>query len=305
MAFCTGCGNDLAETAKFCPRCGTAAAAAASGAATGASTGASTGGWGQAPPSYSYAPEPLDYKIEGDNLQIARVKLKPGQEIYAEAGRMIYKTPNVYWETRMSGESLGEKIWGAIKRKMMGESLFLTYFKTSGASGEVGFAGTYPGKIQSFELKSGQTVMVQRDGFLFAQAPAQLNIAFVKKLGAGFFGGEGFILEKLSGPGAVFVHAGGDFVEFPLAPGEAIQIEAGHIVAFDESVSYDIQFVGGIKTALFGGEGLFLATLTGPGKVIVQSMTLSKLRRELAPGQVGGDERKPWETFSNIFSSDE
>jgi uncharacterized protein (TIGR00266 family) len=290
MAFCTGCGNDLSETAKFCPRCG---APASAGAAT------------QAPPSYSYAPEPLDYQIEGDNLQIARVKLKPGQEIYAEAGKMIYKTPSVFWETRMSGQSLGEKIWGAIKRKMMGESLFLTYFKTSGASGEVGFAGNYPGKIQVFDLKNGQTVMVQRDGFLFAQTPAQLNIAFVKKLGAGFFGGEGFILERLTGPGAVFIHAGGDFVEFVLPPGESIQIETGHIVAFDESVSYDIQFVGGIKTALFGGEGLFLATLTGPGKVIIQSMTLSKLRRELAPGQMGGDERKPWETVTGILSSDE
>jgi uncharacterized protein (TIGR00266 family) len=293
MAFCTGCGNDLAETAKFCPRCGTATAGAAAGAST------------QAPPAFSYEPEPLDYKIQGDNLQIARVKLKPGQELYAEAGKMIYKTPSVYWETRMSGQSLGDKIWGAIKRKMMGESLFLTYFKTSGSGGEVGFAGNYPGKIQVFELKSGQTVMVQRDGFLFAQSPAQLNIAFVKKLGAGFFGGEGFILEKLTGPGAVFIHAGGDFVEFTLPPGEAIQIETGHIVAFDESVSYDIQFVGGIKTAMFGGEGLFLATLTGPGKVIVQSMTLSKLRRELAPGQMGGDERKPWEAVSGIFGSDE
>lgn len=290
MAFCTGCGNDLAETAKFCPRCGTPGAA-----------GAST----QAPPSYSYAPEPLDYKIEGDNLQIARVKLKPGQEIFAEAGKMIYKTPGVYWETRMGGQSLGEKIWGAIKRKMMGESLFLTYFKTAGASGEVGFAGNYPGKIQVFQLTNGQTVMVQRDGFLFAQTPAQLNIAFVKKLGAGFFGGEGFILEKLTGPGAVFIHAGGDFVEFNLPPGESVQVETGHIVAFDESVSYDIQFVGGIKTALFGGEGLFLATLTGPGKVIVQSMTLSKLRRELAPNQTGGDERKPWEAVSGIFSNED
>jgi uncharacterized protein (TIGR00266 family) len=293
MAFCTGCGNDLAETAKFCPRCGTATAGAAAGAST------------QASPAFSYEPEPLDYKIQGDNLQIARVKLKPGQEIYAEAGKMIYKTPSVYWETRMSGQSLGDKIWGAIKRKMMGESLFLTYFKTSGAGGEVGFAGNYPGKIQAFELKSGQTVMVQRDGFLFAQSPAQLNIAFVKKLGAGFFGGEGFILEKLTGPGAVFIHAGGDFVEFILPAGEAIQIETGHIVAFDESVGYDIQFVGGIKTALFGGEGLFLATLTGPGKVIVQSMTLSKLRRELAPNEMGGDERKPWEAVSGIFGSDE
>jgi len=290
MAFCTGCGNNLAEAAKFCPRCG---ARVGSGAA-------------QASGAYdSYTPEPLDYKIEGDNLQVARVTLKPGQEIYAEAGKMIYKTNSVFWETRMSGQGLGDKIWGALKRKMMGESLFLTYFKTAGTSGEVGFAGNYPGKIQVFELKNGQTVMVQRDGFLFAQTPAELNIAFVKKLGAGFFGGEGFILEKLTGPGAVFVHAGGDFVEFTLAPGETIQIETGHLVAFDESVGYDIQFVGGIKTALFGGEGLFMATLTGPGKVIVQSMTLSKLRRELAPGQMGGDERKPWETVTGIFSSDE
>ncbi len=290
MAFCTGCGNDLTGAAKFCPRCG---------APTGA--GAAT----QTPPSYTYAPEPLDYKIEGDNLQIARVKLKPGQEIYAEAGKMIYKTTSVFWETRMTGQSLGDKIWGAIKRKMMGESLFFTYFKTIGSGGEVGFAGNYPGKIQVFDLKNGETVMVQRDGFLFAQTSAQLNIAFVKKLGAGFFGGEGFILEKLTGPGAVFIHAGGDFVEFTLAPGEAIQIETGHIVAFDESVSYDIEFVGGIKTAVFGGEGLFLATLTGPGKVIVQSMTLSKLRQELAPGQMGGDERKPWESVTGIFSKDE
>lgn len=290
MAFCTGCGNDLTVNAKFCPRCG---APTLAGAAT------------QAPPSYSYTPEPLDYKIEGDNLQIARVTLKPGQEIYAEAGKMIYKTPSVFWETRMAGESLGEKIWGAIKRKAMGESLFLTYFKTSGTSGEVGFAGNYPGKIQVFELKDGQNMMVQRDGFLFAQTPAQLNIAFTKKLGAGFFGGEGFILERLTGPGAVFIHAGGDFVEFTLAPNESIQVETGHIVAFEESVGYDIQFVGGIKTALFGGEGLFLATLTGPGRVIIQSMTLSKLRTELAPGQMGGDERKPWETVTGIFNTDD
>jgi uncharacterized protein (TIGR00266 family) len=290
MAFCTGCGNELAALAKFCPRCGAPAGATAQAVPD---------------PTYgAYAPEPLEYKIEGDNLQIARVKLKPGQEIYAEAGKMIYKTASVYWETRMSGESLGDKIWGAIKRKMMGESLFLTYFRAS-SGGEVGFAGNYPGKIQSFDLKQNETIMVQRDGFLFAQAPSRLDIAFVKKLGAGFFGGEGFILEKLTGPGAVFVHAGGDFVEFNLAAGDSVQVETGHLVAFDESVGYDIQFVGGIKTALFGGEGLFLATLTGPGRVIIQSMTLSKLRRELAPGQVGGDERKPWETFSGIFSSDD
>ena len=128
----------------------------------------------------------------------------------------------------------------------------------------------------------------------------------VKKLGAGFFGGEGFILQKFTGPGLVFIHAGGDFVEFDLSASQVIQVDTGCIVAFDEGVNYDIQFVGGIKTAIFGGEGLFLATLTGPGRVIVQSMTLEKLRRELAPaGRGGGDERSPLGTFTNIFGSDD
>jgi uncharacterized protein (TIGR00266 family) len=295
MAFCAGCGNDLAATAKFCPRCGTAAGAAPA-----------PGGWtsGSGYASNPAPPAPLDYTIEGENLQVARVKLLPGQEIYAEAGKMIYKTPNVHWETRMTGQSLGEKVWGAIKRKLMGESLFLTYFRSE-EGGEVGFAGNYPGRIQAFDLASGHSLMVQRDGFLFAHTSVQLNIALVKKLGVGFFGGEGFILEQLTGPGTVFVHAGGDFVEWTLEAGQAIQVEAGHIVAFDESVSYDIHFVGGIKTAIFGGEGLFLATLRGPGKVVVQSMTLSKLRREMAPGRVGGDERKPWESLSNLWQSDD
>jgi uncharacterized protein (TIGR00266 family) len=276
---------------RFCPRCGTAVGSA-----------------GAAPvpaPSYaSYQPEPLDFTIQGDNLQVARLHLKAGQEIFAEAGKMLYKTPNVQWETRMSGDSIGQKIWGAFKRKLMGESLFWTYFRAQGA-GEVGFAGAYPGRIQSFDLQAGQSVMVQRDSFICAQSSATVNIAFVKKLGTGFFGGEGFILEKLTGPGVAFIHAGGDFIEFNLAPGETLQIDTGCIVAFDEGVDYDIQFVGGIKTALFGGEGLFLATLRGPGRVIIQSMTLEKMRRELAPGQVGGDEKSPLGALGGFFNSED
>jgi uncharacterized protein (AIM24 family) len=146
--------------------------------------------------------------------------------------------------------------------------------------------------------------MAQRDAFLFAQTTVQFNVALVKRLGAGFFGGEGFILEKLTGPGTVFIHAGGDFVEFNLRPGQTIQIETGCIVAFDESVAYDIQFAGGIRTAIFGGEGLFLATLTGPGRVIVQSMTLQRLRRELAPHQNGGDEHSGFHVL-DVFGSDD
>jgi uncharacterized protein (TIGR00266 family) len=247
---------------------------------------------------------PLEYTIQGDNLQIIRIKLKPGQELYSEAGKMVYKQPQVAWETRMSGQTFGEKLMGAVKRKIMGESLFLTYFRAS-STGDVGFAGSYPGRVQPFDLRAGQSILVQRDSFLVAQSTVQLNIAFTKRLGAGFFGGEGFILEKLTGPGTVFIHGGGDFVEFQLAPGEVLQVDTGSIVAFEEGVDYDIEMAGGIRTALFGGEGLFLATLRGPGRVIVQSMTLSKMRQELAPYPVGGEESRGLGAIGSIFSSED
>ncbi|HNY39843.1 MAG TPA: TIGR00266 family protein, partial [Bryobacteraceae bacterium] len=285
--FCTNCGNQVGDQSKFCPACGTPMGAAAAPVQ-----------------SYTAAPTPLDYTIHGDNLQVARIRMTPGQEIYAEAGKMVYKHATVSWETRMTGETLGEKIWGAFKRKLSGESLFLTYFRTQ-TGGEVGFAGDYPGRIQNFDLKAGESIMVQRDSFLCAQSTVTLNIAFVKKIGGGLFGGEGFILEKLTGPGTVFIHGGGDFVEFTLGPGEVLQVDTGCVVGFEESVDYDVQFAGGIKTALFGGEGLFLTTLRGPGRVLVQSMTLEKLRRELSPGRSGGDERGPLESLGGFLRSED
>jgi len=286
MAFCTNCGTSLGEGARFCGNCG-----------------ATAGGAGAAPAA---APpvEPLEYTIQGDNLQVARIRLKPGQEVYAEAGKMVYKTANVQWDTRMTGQTLGDKLLGALRRTVTGESLFVTYFHADG-EGEVGFAGSYPGKVQVFDLRPGQSIMAQRDAFICAQPSVQLSVALVKKLGAGFFGGEGFILQKLVGPGSVFIHAGGDFVEFDLAAGQVIQVDTGCIVAFDESIDYDIQFVGGIKTAIFGGEGLFLATLSGPGKVLVQSITLQRLRRELAPARTGGDEHSPLGSLGGIFNSED
>jgi len=278
----------VADGARFCNNCGRPLGATGGVPATIATP----------------APEPLDYTIQGDNLQIARIRLKPGQELYAEAGKMIYKTANVQWETRMTGSTLSEKLMGALRRTVTGESLFVTYFRCD-TPGEVGFAGSYPGRIQIFDLKPGQTILAQRDAFLFAQSSVQFNVAFVKRLGAGFLGGEGFILEKFTGPGAVFIHAGGDFVEFDLAAGQTLQIDTGCIVAFDESVDYDIQLVGGIKTALFGGEGLFLATLTGPGHVVIQSMTLEKMRRELSPMRTGGDEHNPLRSIGGILGSED
>jgi uncharacterized protein (TIGR00266 family) len=248
--------------------------------------------------------QPLDYSVQGDNLQVVRVRLKPGQEVYAEAGKMLYKTANVQWESRMSGAGVGSKLLGALKRKLMGESLFWTYFRAD-SPGEVGFAGDYPGRVQAFELAAGHSVIVQRDSFLCAQDTVQVGIEFVKRIGAGFFAGEGFILERLTGPGTVFIHGGGDFVEFELKPGETLQVDTGCVVGFDSGVSYDVQFAGGIKTAIFGGEGLFLATLTGPGRVLVQSMTLEKMRRELTPSRSGGDERGPLGAITGIFGSED
>ena len=294
MPFCSNCGAQFAEGSAFCGNCG-----ARQGGSAPATTAA-------APPAVSS--EPLRYEIEGDNLEVVRVHLKPGQELIAEAGKMVYKTPAVEWQTKMSGEGIGGKLMGALKRKLTGESLFLTHFRTTGGEGEVGFSGDFPGRIQAFDLKAGQSVLVQRDGFIMAEASVQLDIAFTKKIGAGLFGGEGFILQKLTGPGTAFIHGGGDFIEFTLSPGETLQVDTGCVVAFDDSVTYDVQMAGGISASLFGGEGLFLATLNGPGKVIIQTMTLSKLRRQLGGGlgaKKGGGEAQGLETLTNFFGSND
>ncbi len=229
----------------------------------------------------------IQYEIQGDNLEIVRVRLEPGDEVVAEAGKMIYKTPQVDWRTTMRGKGIGGKLLGGLKRKLTGESLFLTHFSCRAESGEVGFAGDFPGRVRPIHLGVQRSVLVQKDGFVAAEATVQLDIALTKRLGAGFFGGEGFILQRLRGPGIAFIHAGGDFVEFDLEQGEMLQADTGSLVCFDDTVDYDISLAGGIATSVFGGEGFFLATLTGPGKVVLQTLTLNKLRRELGVQAAG------------------
>jgi uncharacterized protein (AIM24 family) len=229
------------------------------------------------------APEPLDYTIQGEHQQVVRIRLKPGQEVFAEAGRMLYKFPEVRLESRTNGDSAGSGV---------------THFRASSFS-EVGFAGAYPGRVQAFDLRSGQSLLVQRDGFLCAQSTARLSIELVKKLGAGFFGGKGFILDRLTGPGTVFIHAGGDSLEFILNPRQIIQVDAGCIVAFDDSVGCDTELAGGIETASSDGEGLFLATLTGPGRVVIQS------RREISPLRNRAAERDPVPVGNAILGSND
>lgn len=218
----------------------------------------------------------MRYKISGDNLQIVTIELEPGEKVYAEAGAMVYMSSNINMEAKMRGGFLK-----SLGRKLAGESLFLTEFTSTGGTGIVAFAGNVPGTIKPLELTPGKNFLVQKDAFLCAQDSVELDIAFQKRLGAIFFGGEGFILERLSGNGLAFIHACGDFVEFDLKPDQRLKVDTGSVVGWDESVEFDIERVKGIKTMFFGGEGLFLTTLKGPGRVILQSMNIANLATAL------------------------
>ena len=235
MPFCTNCGTHLEVESSFCVGCGRTLGSTTRKMAAAAAPAA--------------APEPLDYTIQGENQQVIRIRLKPGQEVFAEAGKMVYKFPEVQWENQGNGNG-----WLA------------RFYATSPS--EVGFAGTSPGRIQAFNLKEGQSMLVAREGFLCAQTTARLDVAPVAKPG-----GEGVTLKRLTGPGTIFIHGGGGFIEFVLNPGQVIQVETSAIVAFDGDVSCEAE------TELPGREGPVLATMTGPGRVVIQSMTAGKVRR--------------------------
>ncbi len=220
----------------------------------------------------------MKYKISGDNLQLVTLEISPNEKIYAEAGSMVYQSGNINMGAKMRGGFLK-----GLGRKFAGETMFLTEFTSTGGTGIVSFGGNAPGTIKPIELTSGKEFLVQKDAFLVAEDSVDMSIAFQKKLGAAFFGGEGFILEKLSGNGTVFIHACGDFVEFDLKPEQVLKVDTGSVVGWDGTVTYDIQRVKGIKTMFFGGEGIFLTTLKGPGKIIIQSMNLGNLATALRP----------------------
>ncbi len=220
----------------------------------------------------------MEYKITGDNLQFVHLELTPGEKVYAEAGAMTYMTGNVSMTAKARGG-----FWKGLKRKLAKETFFMTEFTAEGGSGVVAFAGNVPGKIMAIDLRDGRSWILQKDAFLCAEDRVEMDITFQKRLGAAFFGGEGFILEKVWGHGRVFVHAPGDIVEMDLEPNQVLKVSTGNVVGWEEAVSYDIQTVGGIKTALFGGEGLFVTVLRGPGKAVLQSLTLPRMASALIP----------------------
>ena len=240
----------------------------------------------------------IDSTIYGEDLQFVEVALDPGESVVAEAGSMMYMTQGIDMET-VFGDGSGQQqgglvgaLLGAGKRLLTGESLFMTVFTNrAGGVQKVAFAAPYAGRILSLDLaKLGGELICQKDSFLCAAKGVSVGIAFQRKIGAGLFGGEGFIMQRLTGDGLVFAHAGGMVHGLELGPGETLRVDTGCLVALQPSVSYDIQFVGKVKTALFGGEGLFFASLTGPVHVWLQSLPLSRLADRIykAAPQTGG-----------------
>lgn len=226
----------------------------------------------------------LDYELIGDDMQAVVITLTPGQLLRAEAGALMYMTDSVTMDTTLGGKpdaGLMGGLMSGLKRVITGESLFITMFQAQGQPGTAAFSAPYPGKIIPLNLDQLGTMLCQRDSFLCAEADTDISIAFTRRLGAGFFGGEGFILQKLVGHGTAFVHSGGTIVSKELAPGETLRVDTGCLVAMQESITYDIQMVKGVKTMLFGGEGLFFATLTGPGRVFLQTLPFSRLANRI------------------------
>ena len=243
----------------------------------------------------------IDYELRGDDFQAVLITLDTGESVRAEPGSMMWMEDGIEMDT-----STGGGIMSGIKRKIAGESFFITSFTNSSSSpSTVGFAADYPGKILPVDLARG-AILCQRDAYLCSAHGIEVTLAFSKRLGAGFFGGEGFILQKLTGHGLAFIHAGGHIIERDLEAGERLRIDTGCIVGFEESVDYNIEMVKGVKTMLFGGEGLFMATLRGPGKCWVQTTPFSRFANRVlsAAGGSKGQHRRGGGLLGQVLQGD-
>lgn len=231
----------------------------------------------------------IDYRLIGDDMQAVIIILDPGEAVQAEAGAMMFMEDKIVMDTGTGGG-----VMKGVKRVLSGESFFITTFvNQSSKKKNLAFSSPFPGKILALNLKETGTLLCQRDAYLCSAYGIDISVAFTKRLGAGFFGGEGFILQKLTGDGLAFIHAGGTLLKKTLNRGERIRVDTGCLVAFEERVDYDIEFVGGMKTALFGGEGLFFATMSGPGTIYMQTLPFSRLADRVisAAGKARGETR--------------
>ena len=292
MAFCMNCGNQLPDGSRFCGNCG---------AQQGAPMAAAPAQQGQQPilgPNQMQKngiiftrADVIDYEIFGDDMQLVEIELDPGESVLAEAGAMNYMDSRIKMETIFgdgsgadANKGLGGKLLSAGKRALTGEGLFMTVFQNTDPVNKVkvAFASPYPGKIIPVDLDTfNQTLICQKSAFLCAAKGVNVGIHLQKKLGAGLFGGEGFIMQRLTGDGIVFLNAGGTIIKKTLQAGEMLKIDTGCLVAMSETVDYDVAFQTDIKSGFLGGEGLFLATLTGPGEVWLQSLPFSRMADEI------------------------
>lgn len=252
----------------------------------------------------------IDYRLIGEEMQAVVITLDPEEQVIAEAGTMLYMTDGIDMQTSMSTDKNKGFFGNLVKaagRMVSGDSFFVTNFTNRGrARADVAFSAPYPGKIVPVDMAThGGQLICQKDAFLCAARGTDVAIAFQKKIGTGLFGGEGFILQKLTGDGYAFVHAGGSVFAMDLVAGQKLRIDTGCIVAFEPTVDYDIQFVGGFKNALFGGEGLFLATLTGPGKCYLQTLPFSRLAdRIVSASRAGGGGRDEGSLLGGFLMGD-
>lgn len=231
----------------------------------------------------------IDYQIIGSDIQAVSIGLDPSEVVRAEPGSLMYMEDDIQMQTNAEGG-----LFKGLKRMFSGESFFITNFLNSGSQKRtIAFSAPYPGHIMPVDLKNFNGVFYcQKNSFLCAAGGVDVDMSFTKKLGAGFFGGEGFILQKLAGDGLAFVHIGGTLVEKELAPGETLRVDTGCLAGFTEGITYDIQFIGGFQNTLFGGEGLFFATLTGPGKVFLQTLPFSRIADRINSGRTSGEVRR-------------
>ena len=221
----------------------------------------------------------MEYKIIGSTLQAVILELDPGETVFSESGGMAWMTSNIQMKTSGRGGGIG----GALARAVTGESLFLVEYTSAGGKGLIAFASDFPGKIVPIHLGPGQQMICQKTAFMCAEKTVTLDIHFRKRLGAGLFGGEGFILQKLTGPGVAFVALDGEIVEYTLGQNQLLKVDTGHVAMYEPTVNFDVEMVKGFTNLFFGGEGLFLANLTGPGRIWLQTMPTSNLARAIIP----------------------